>query len=103
MAPVQVAVIPITDDQNAYARRVAERLRAAAVRVEVKDDSERMQKKIREAQRMKVPYMAIVGAREVESEQVNVRNRAGDETPEALEGFVARITAEIAEKRRPDR
>jgi threonyl-tRNA synthetase len=47
--------------------------------------------------------MAIVGAREVESDQVNVRNRAGEETPEALEDFAARLVAEIAEKRRPDR
>jgi threonyl-tRNA synthetase len=82
---------------------VAERLRRANVRVEVNDQSERMQKKIREAQRMKVPYMAIVGAREVESEQVNVRSRAGEETPEALEDFATRLIAEIAEKRRPDR
>jgi len=103
MAPVQVVVIPITDEQNAYAAKVAERLRRANVRVEVNDQSERMQKKIREAQRMKVPYMAIVGAREVESDQVNVRNRAGEETPEALEDFAARLVAEIAEKRRPDR
>src|SRR2546430_13162219 len=47
MAPVQVVVIPITDEQNAYARRVAERLRQANIRVEVREESERMQKKIR--------------------------------------------------------
>ena len=52
---------------------------------------------------MKVPYMAIVGAREVESEQVNVRDRAGIETPEGLEEFVSRLASEIAERRRPDR
>ncbi len=103
MAPVQVVVIPITDEQKEYAASVAERLRRANVRVEVKDQSERMQKKIRDSQRMKVPYMAIVGGREVESGQVNVRNRAGEETPEALEDFASRITVEIAERRRPDR
>jgi threonyl-tRNA synthetase len=103
MAPVQVEVIPITDDQNAYAASVVERLRRANVRVEVDDRSDRMQKKIREAQRMKVPYMAIVGAREVDSGQVNVRDRAGAETPELLEDFVSRLVLEIAEKRRPDR
>jgi threonyl-tRNA synthetase len=62
-----------------------------------------MQKKVRDAKRMKVPYVAVVGQNEVESGQVNVRNRADDQTPEALEDFAARLTAEIAEKRRPDR
>ncbi|MDQ6692193.1 MAG: threonine--tRNA ligase [Candidatus Dormibacteraeota bacterium] len=103
MAPTQVVVIPITDDQIAYAEVVAARLRRSRVRVEVDSRSDRMQKKIREAQRMKVPYMAIVGGREVESEMVNVRNRAGEETPESLEDFADRVVAEIAERRRPDR
>ncbi|HVD01005.1 MAG TPA: threonine--tRNA ligase [Candidatus Dormibacteraeota bacterium] len=103
MAPTQVVVIPITDEQNAYAASVAERLRRANVRVLVDASSDRMQRKIRDAQRMKVPYMAIVGGREVESGQVNVRNRVGNETPEALEDFAARLTLEITEKRRPDR
>jgi threonyl-tRNA synthetase len=98
-----VVVIPITDEQNEYAHRVAARLRSENVRVVVDAESERMQKKVREAKKMKVPYLAIVGAREAESGQVNIRNRADEETPEALEAFVARITAEIAEKRRPDR
>jgi len=103
MAPVQVVVIPITDEQNAYAAAVAQRLRRTNVRVEVDDRSDRMQKKIREAQRLKVPYMAIVGAREVESGAVNVRDRAGGETPEGLEDFASRLALEIAERRRPDR
>ena len=102
MAPVQVVVIPITDEQNAYARSVAERLRRANVRVEVNEESERMQKKVREAKKMKVPYLAIVGAKEVESGEVNIRNRAEEETPESLEDFVSRLVVEIAEKRRPD-
>ena len=103
MAPVQVVVIPITDEQNVYAKGVAERLRRANVRVEVDDDSERMQKKVREAKKMKVPYLAIVGPSEVESGQVNIRNRAEEQTAEALEDFVSRLVVEIAEKRRPDR
>jgi threonyl-tRNA synthetase len=103
LAPVQVVVIPITDEQNEYAHSVAARLRSENVRVAVDDESERMQKKVREAKKMKVPYLAIVGAREAESGQVNIRNRADEEGPEALVDFAARITAEIAEKRRPDR
>jgi threonyl-tRNA synthetase len=103
MAPVQVVVVPITDRENEYAGKVAERLRRANVRVEVMDQSDHMNKKVRNAKRMKVPYVAVVGAREVAAEQVNVRNRAEEETPEALEDFAARLIVEIAEKRRPDR
>ncbi len=100
MAPVQVTVIPITDNQADYARKVADRLRALRLRVHLDDRSERMQKKIREAQRAKVPYMAIVGAREAEAGQVNVRDRAGEETPEDLEAFAQRVAVEVAERRR---
>jgi threonyl-tRNA synthetase len=103
MAPVQVVVIPITDDQNAYAAKVAERLRRMNVRVEVMNQSDRMDKKVRNAKRMKVPYVAVVGPQEVESGTVNVRNRAEEKTPEAVEDFAARLVTEIAEKRRPDR
>jgi threonyl-tRNA synthetase len=103
LAPVQVAVIPITDEQNSYAERVAERLRRARLRVEVDSGAERMQKKIREWQHMKVPYMAIVGGREEEAGHVNVRDRAGAQSDETLEEFAARLTQEVAERRRPDR
>ena len=98
--PVQVVVIPITDTQGEYTRRVADRLRKAKLRVEVDDRSERMQRKIRDAQARKVPYMAIAGAREAESEHVNVRDRAGNQTDEPLESFAQRVALEVAERRR---
>jgi threonyl-tRNA synthetase len=98
--PVQVIVIPITDSQADYARVVADRLRKAKLRVEVDGRSERMQRKIRDAQARKVPYMAIAGAREAEAEHVNVRDRAGNQTDEALEAFAARVALEVAERRR---
>ena len=98
--PVQVVVIPITDSQEDYARTVAERLRGAKLRVEVDGRSERMQRKIRDAQARKVPYMAIAGAREAEAEHVNVRDRAGKQTDEPLESFVQRVALEVAERRR---
>ena len=98
--PVQVVVIPITDSQEDYARTVAERLRGAKLRVEVDGRSERMQRKIRDAQARKVPYMAIAGAREAEAEHVNVRDRAGNQTDEPLESFVQRVALEVAERRR---
>jgi threonyl-tRNA synthetase len=99
--PTQVVVIPITDAQQDYARTVADRLRSARIRVEIDDRSERMQRKIRDAQARKVPYMAIAGAREAEAEHVNVRDRAGNQTDETLEEFAQRVIQEVAERRRP--
>ncbi|HXN91111.1 MAG TPA: threonine--tRNA ligase [Candidatus Sulfotelmatobacter sp.] len=98
--PVQVVVIPITDAQQDYARKVAERLRALRLRVELDDRSERMQRKIRDAQAQKVPYMAIVGAREAESEHVNVRDRSGGQVDSSFEAFASMVAAEVAERRR---
>ena len=98
--PVQVTVIPITDAQNDYAQRVADRLVAGGLRVEVDKRSERMQRKIRDAQARKVPYMTIAGAREAEAKHVNVRDRAGKQTDEPLETFAQRVIQEVAERRR---
>ncbi|MEP6751108.1 MAG: threonine--tRNA ligase [Candidatus Dormiibacterota bacterium] len=98
--PVQVVVIPITDAQHEYARDVEARLRKAKLRVEVDDRPERMQRKIRDAQARKVPYMTIAGAREADAQHVNVRDRAGSQTDEPLEEFVQRVVEEVAERRR---
>jgi threonyl-tRNA synthetase len=100
LAPQQVAVLPITDAHVPYASQVAERLRRSRVRVEVDDRSERLNKKIAEARVRRVPYMAIVGGREAEAGTVQVRNRAGEQSTEALEDFATRLAAEIAERRR---
>jgi threonyl-tRNA synthetase len=75
-------------------------LRKAKVRVEVDDRPERMQRKIRDAQQRKVPYMTIAGAREAEAQHVNVRDRAGNQTDVPLEEFVQRVVEEVAERRR---
>ncbi|HEX3508937.1 MAG TPA: threonine--tRNA ligase [Candidatus Dormibacteraeota bacterium] len=97
--PVQVVVVPITDAQHEYARAIEARLRKAKLRVEVDDRPERMQRKIRDAQARKVPYMTIAGAREAESQHVNVRDRAGNQTDEPLDEFVQRVVEEVAERR----
>ncbi|MHB8611149.1 MAG: threonine--tRNA ligase [Candidatus Dormibacteraceae bacterium] len=98
--PVQVIVIPITDAQLDYARRVADKLRSIRLRVEVDTRPERMQRKIRDAQGRKVPYMAIVGDREAEAEHVNVRDRAGNQVDSSLESFASMVATEVAERRR---
>ena len=98
--PTQVVVAPIADAHAEFAAEVAGRLRAARVRVALDKRSERLDRKIRDAKLKKVPYIAVVGGKEVEAEHVNVQNRAGEKVDMALESFVQMITAEIAERRR---
>ena len=97
LAPVQAAVLPITDKQLPYAQEVAEQLKAAGVRATVDDRNEKVNLKIRDAQMQKVPYMLVIGGREAEAGKVAVRHRKrGDLGPIATGEFVASITAEIA-------
>ena len=98
--PTQVVVAPITDAQNEYAEKVARRLRVARIRVEVDSRSERLDRKVRDAKLKKVPYIAVVGPKEVEAQDVNVRSRGEDRVDMTLETFVQMITAEVAERRR---
>jgi threonyl-tRNA synthetase len=98
--PAQVVVIPITDAQLEFADKVAARLRSLRLRVEIDRRGERMQRKIRDAQARKVPYMAIVGAREAETEHVNVRDRSGNQSDSSLEEFASMVATEVAERRR---
>jgi threonyl-tRNA synthetase len=100
LAPVQAAVIPIADRHNEYASQVAARLKAAGLRVEVNDSSDRMQAKIRDAQLQKVPYMLVIGDREVESGAVAVRLRTGENLgAQSVPDFLARALDAVDEKR----
>jgi threonyl-tRNA synthetase len=78
LAPIQAKILPITDDQIEYARQVAEQLRAVDMRVEVDERSATLSAKIRDAQLEKIPYMLIVGGREEEKGEINVRSRDDD-------------------------
>ena len=97
LAPVQAVVIPIADRHLEYARQIEARLREAGLRVEVDTRPERMNAKIRDAQMQKVPYMLVVGDKEVEQGAVAVRLRSG-ENPGAMPvaEAQARITKDIA-------
>ncbi len=79
LAPIQARCIPIADRHHDWAQTVAADLRAAGLRVDVDDGNERMQAKIRNAQRSKIPYMLVIGDHEVESRSVAVRVRNGDD------------------------
>jgi len=99
LAPVQAAVLPITDRQLDYARQVKERLDAAGIRVTVDDRNEKVNLKIREAQLQKVPFMLVVGDREAQAAQVAVRNRKhGDLGAKPLEEFLTDIKKLIDSK-----
>ena len=99
LAPVQAMVIPIADRHVEYARGVAEQLAAAGIRAEVDDSSERMNKKIREAQLQKIPYMLVVGDKESEAGAVAVRTRDNeDRGAQPVADFVAELAARVAER-----
>ncbi|MEO0556793.1 MAG: threonine--tRNA ligase [Bacteroidota bacterium] len=81
LAPTQVRILPITDDQNAYSESVASALRASGFRVEVDDRSEKTGRKIRDAEVEKIPVMLILGRKEAEAELVSVRRHGlGDDS-----------------------
>ncbi len=99
LAPVQAVIIPITDRQHSYALELEQLLLSHGVRAELDDRSEKVGYKIREAQVQKVPYMLVVGDREVQSRTVAVRHREkGDLGPVSIEAFLADIKKEIEHK-----
>ncbi len=99
LAPVQAAILPITDRQIEYAQGVRRQLEEAGIRATVDDRSEKVNFKIREAQLQKVPYMLVVGDREQQSGQVAVRNRKhGDQGAKPLAQFIADVRKLIDSK-----
>ncbi len=92
LAPVQAAVLPITDRQVEYGRQIVAKLKEAGIRAEIDDRKEKVNLKIREAQLQKVPYMLVVGDREQQSGAVAVRNRRhGDQGAKPLDEFIAEV------------
>jgi len=99
LSPTQVKILPITDAQRDYAKQVEEKLHKIGIRVVLDDRNEKVGYKIREAQLEKVPYMLVIGAKEVEEGTVSVRSRenAENETMQA-DDFVAKIKEEVETK-----
>jgi len=99
-APVQAVVIPIADRHVEAAQELAAVLRGRRLRVEVDDSSNRMQYKIRTAQEQKVPYMVVLGDREIEARTASPRTRAGEQQPaEPWDAFADRLAAESRDRR----
>ena len=99
MAPVQVKILPISEKHVEYAKELAKQMHRDYVRVEVDDRSEKIGYKIRQAQMAKVPYMLVVGDKEVEEGTVNIRKHGGDELGSVpFEEFFNSIKIEIKER-----
>ena len=99
MAPVQVKVLPISEKHVEYANQLAKQMRHDYVRVEVDDRNEKIGYKIRQAQMEKVPYMLVVGDKEMEDNSVNVRKHGGDELGTVpFDEFFNSIKFEIKER-----
>jgi threonyl-tRNA synthetase len=96
LAPEQVRVLPITDKQLDYAKKIEKQLREAGLRVEIDTGAEKLGAKIRSAQLWKTPYMIIVGGRDEEAGVISVRSRTdGDKGQMKLEDFIENLKAEL--------
>ena len=100
LAPVQVRILPITDRQHEYARKVLAGLKASGIRAELDERSEKVGYKIREGQLQKIPYLLVLGDKEVEMDGVAVRHRQqGDLGSQGLDDFITMIKEEISQRR----
>ncbi len=100
LAPVQVAVLPVSDRFNAYGAQVLGALKAAGLRAELDDSSDKVSAKVRRATLRRIPYMLVVGERESGAGTVSVRDKAlGDQGAVSTEAFLGRAREEIGQKR----
>ena len=99
MMPEQVRVLPITDRAHEYAKELAQKMNDMGICAETDCRSEKLGYKIREAQLQKIPYMVVIGDRDMENGTVSIRTRKGDDlgamTPDQ---FIAKCVMEIASK-----
>lgn len=99
LSPTQVTVIPISEKHNGYAQKIYTELKESGIRVETDFRNEKMQGKIRDGQKLKVPFMIIVGDKEVEAETITVRTREGENKfALKIEKFLAELMEKINSK-----
>ena len=100
LSPVQVKILPISDKFSEYSHQVRLALRAAGVRVEIDERSEKIGKKIREAELGRVPYMLVIGEKEVQENMLSVRRQGkGDAGSISLDAFINNLTVEIKSRK----
>jgi len=99
LAPEQIWILPVGSRHEDYAKQVADKLRQDDIRVIVKSDNETIGKKIRDGENQKIPYLLIVGDKEISADSVAVRERdKGDLGPMKLDKFTEKILGEIKNK-----
>jgi threonyl-tRNA synthetase len=100
LAPLQVKILPISDKFMDYAQNLLQSLKNADIRAEVDDRSEKIGKKIRDTEIAKVPYMLVIGEKEVNENKISVRRQGkGDLGAKNIDEFIKEIKEEIAERR----
>lgn len=103
IAPLQAKILPISDKFTDYANTILETLKKADIRAEIDDRNEKIGKKIRDTELSKVPYMLVIGEKEMNERQVSVRRQGrGDAGVIGLDEFVTSLSAEINERRGPE-
>lgn len=95
LSPVQVKVVPIGEDQNEYAETIFNSLKEADIRVEIDRNNETLGKKIRNAKKEKIPYILVIGAKEVEEKTVTVEHRDGNLGASSIEDLLKKLQEEI--------
>ena len=99
LSPVQVAILPISDNQNDWAEKVLEELKSEGIRTEINKNNETLGKKIRGAEIQKIPYLLVIGDKEIETKSVAVRKRSeGDIGQIKIDKFIEKIKKEITSK-----
>jgi threonyl-tRNA synthetase len=100
IAPLQVKVLPISDKFMDYAQEVLDKLKAAGIRAEIDERNEKIGKKIRDTELMRVPYMLVFGEKEIEANQVSVRRQGkGDAGAKDVDEFIKELSEEIRERK----
>jgi len=100
LSPVQVAILPISENQSAYAEKILSELKESGIRIEFKPGNETLGKRIRESEMQKIPYILVVGERETKAGSVSVRKRhSAKSNSMALPEFKKMISEEISEKK----
>jgi threonyl-tRNA synthetase len=96
LSPLQVKILPISDKFINYSKTILEKLKNADIRAEIDDRNEKIGKKIRDTELMKVPYMLVVGEKEMNEDKVSVRRHGvGDQGAQSIVQFVEEISTEI--------
>lgn len=100
LSPVQVKVLPVSQMQNAYAKEVSDALKATNIRAEIDDANESLGKKIRNAKTEKIPYLLVVGDKEVEAKTVSIESRdLGKQDATSLSDFITKVSEEIKSRK----